>query len=154
MEKLNLPEYSFRFIKRKNQSFIFDPIRKKELVLTPEEWVRQNFVQYLIREKQYPASLTRLEMSFKVNKWVRRSDIVVFNSEGKPVVLVECKAPSIKIDQKVFDQIARYNMVLRSEILIVTNGVQHFCCRMDYRAATYHYLDQIPGYLELQGLQG
>jgi len=149
MEKLNLPEYRFRVIRRNNQSYIFDPIRKKELVLTPEEWVRQNFVQYLIHEKQYPATLTRLEMSFKVNKWVRRSDIVVFNTEGKPVVLVECKAPSIKIDQKVFDQIARYNMVLKSEILIVTNGIQHYCCSIDYRAETYHYLDQIPGYFEL-----
>jgi len=150
MEKLNLPEYNFRVVRRNNQSFIFDPLRKKELVLTPEEWVRQNFVQYLIQEKKYPASLMRLEMSFKVNKLLRRSDIVVFNQKGEPLLLVECKAPSVKIDQKVFDQIVRYNMVLRSVILIVSNGLKHYCCKIDYRAETYHYLEKIPDYPSLQ----
>lgn len=149
MDKLNLPEYRFRIYQRENRTCIFDPLRKKDLVLTPEEWVRQNFVQYLVREKKYPQSLTKLEMYFTVNKQPRRSDIVVFKRDGKPRLLVECKAPNVKVDQKVFDQIVRYNMALKADILIVTNGMQHFCCRMDYKENTYHFLKDIPDYLEL-----
>jgi len=152
MIKLNLPEYNFRMEAVESTTWIFDPIRKKKVVLTPEEWVRQNFLQYLIREKQVPESLVRVEMGLKLNKLTRRGDIVVFNRTGQPLLIVECKSPDVKLNQKVFDQVARYNLVLKVDYLIITNGLKHFCCRMDYPNHAYHFLESIPDYSKMTGV--
>ncbi len=146
MERLKLPEYSFRIKSRDGKNYIFDPLRKKDYVLTPEEWVRQNFIQYLINEKGFPAALIRVEMAFRLNKLVKRGDVVVFDRAANPLLIVECKASSVKISQASFDQVARYNMSLNVNFLIVTNGMQHYCCRMDFKNKTYEFLDEIPDF--------
>lgn len=149
MQQLNLPNYSLKLKKDGVRTLIFDPIRKKHLVLTPEEWVRQNFIQYLIQEKGYPASLIAVEMGIDVLNTKKRCDIVVYNNIGKPHLIVECKAPSIKIAQDTFDQIARYNMTLDTKLLIVTNGLQHYSCIIDNENKCYHFLKEIPSYNKL-----
>jgi hypothetical protein len=149
MHTLNLPKYSLKLKKEGNKHFIFDNIRKKYLVLTPEEWVRQNFVEYLIQEKGYPKSLIAIEMGIEVKGRQKRCDIVLYNNTGKPQIIVECKAPSIKISQDTFDQIARYNMTLETDLLIVTNGLNHFACVMNHEDQCYNFLKEIPHYSEL-----
>jgi hypothetical protein len=114
MQKLNLPNYKFRVKSNENKTLIFDNLRKKYMVLTPEEWVRQHFVQFLIQEKKYPVSLIALEKQLTINNRKKRTDILVFNKEGYPEIIVECKAPKIKITQATFDQIARYNLKLKA----------------------------------------
>ena len=146
MEKLNLPTYSFNIKFIEQRKYIFDFIRKKYVILTPEEWVRQNFLKYLVEEKKYPASLIAVEKEFKLNNLSKRSDAVIYNKQGNPYLIIECKAPEVKIGQKVFDQIARYNMVLNVELLVVTNGLQHFCCKLDAENDTYYFLKEIPDY--------
>ncbi|UCG29027.1 MAG: type I restriction enzyme HsdR N-terminal domain-containing protein [Bacteroidales bacterium] len=150
MEPLNLPTYSFNIKSTGGRNYIFDEIRKKYFLLTPEEWVRQNFVQYLASEKQYPKSLIGIEMHFRLNKLSKRSDIMVFDKRGEPKVIVECKSPNVKISQDTFDQIARYNMKFRVDYLMVTNGLQHYCCRMDYSGHSYKFLKEIPFYRDLE----
>lgn len=125
---------------------IFDNLRKKYLVLTPEEWVRQHFVHYLISEKKYPISLIAIEKQLTLNTRKKRTDILVFNQIGTPELIVECKAPSVKITQDTFDQIARYNLKLNANYLIVTNGLTHFYCKMDFKNKTYIFLRDIPAY--------
>ena len=146
MTNLNLPKYSFRIKNRENKLYIFDKIRKKDLLLTEEEWVRQNFVSYLHEDKKYPLSLIALEKQCKVNDLVKRTDILVFDKTGSPYIIVECKAPQIEISQDTFDQIARYNMKLNATYLIVTNGLQHYICQMDHIARQYQFLKEIPEY--------
>lgn len=146
MQKLNLPKYNFKLKNSENKVLIFDNLRKKYLVLTPEEWVRQHFVQYLIDEKRYPASLIALEKQLVINNRKKRTDILIFNKNGTPEIIVECKAPSIKITQDTFDQIARYNLKLNAHYLIVTNGLQHYYCKMDFENETYIFLKDIPSY--------
>jgi hypothetical protein len=146
MQALNLPKYSLKLKSEGLKTFIFDCIRKKYLVNTPEEWVRQNFIQYLIQEKGYPASLMAVEMGIDVLNTKKRCDIVLYNALGKPTIIVECKAPSIKIGQDTFDQIARYNLTLNTNYLIVTNGLQHYVCIMDHENKCYHFLEEIPAY--------
>lgn len=143
---LNLPPYPFKIKQVDDTTFIYDVIRKKYLVLTPEEWVRQHFVQYLIVEKKYPKTLIRLEGGLILNSLQKRTDIVVFNSKGEKILMVECKAPTIKITQKVFDQIARYNMVHKINLLTVTNGLQHYFCEIDFNTINYRFLDHLPEY--------
>ena len=116
------------------------------MVLTPEEWVRQHFVYFLIEEKKYPISLIALEKQFTFNNRKKRTDILVFNTAGNPEIIVECKAPSIKITQDTFDQIARYNLKLKATYLIVTNGLEHFYCKMDFENETYIFLKEVPYY--------
>jgi hypothetical protein len=149
MQDLNLPEYDFRIQRSEGQLSIFDPVRKKYVALTPEEWVRQNFVQFLIHEKNLPAGLVLLEKTLTYNKMKRRPDVVAHDRQGKPLLIVECKAPDVKITQQTFDQIARYNSVLKVPYLIVTNGIKHYCCRMDYSLGNYVFLNDIPGYEEM-----
>ena len=150
MEKLNLPYYDFK-IKANNQGLsIFDAIRKKYLVLTPEEWVRQNFVEYLSQELGYPKSLMSLELAMKYNRMDKRSDIVCHNSQGTPILLVECKRTTINITQKTFDQIARYNMVLKVPYLAVTNGNNHYFCRIDHDKKDYTFIQDIPRFDEIK----
>ncbi|SEE43611.1 type I restriction enzyme HsdR N-terminal domain-containing protein [Polaribacter dokdonensis] len=146
MQKLNLPKYNFKLKNSENKVLIFDNLRKKYLVLTPEEWVRQHFVQYLIDEKRYPASLIALEKQLVINNRKKRTDVLIFNKNGTPEIIVECKAPSIKITQDTFDQIARYNLKLNAHYLIVTNGLQHYYCKMDFENETYIFLKDIPSY--------
>nr|MBC7614052.1 type I restriction enzyme HsdR N-terminal domain-containing protein [Pseudopedobacter sp.] len=145
-EPLNLPPYPFKLTKKDDQLFIFDELRKKDLVLTPEEWVRQHFIQYLILHKKYPKSLIKVEGGLKLNKLQKRTDILVFSSRGKADVLIECKASSVKIDQKVFDQIARYNMIHKVNYLAVTNGQQHYYCKIDYESNSYFFISELPAY--------
>ena len=129
MIRIEYPKYDFRFKEEENKEFIFDDIRKQWLRLTPEEWVRQNFIRYLNEEKQYPLSLISVESSFSLYKLDKRSDILVHNRKGAPVAMVECKSTDVKINKEVFEQIVRYNLKYQLAFLIVTNGLQHFCCK-------------------------
>jgi hypothetical protein len=146
MQKLNLPTYNFKLKSNENKTLIFDIIRKKYMVLTPEEWVRQHFVAFLMEEKKYPTSLIAIEKQLIINNRKKRTDILIFNSEGKPDIIVECKAPKIKITQNTFDQIARYNLKLKANFLVVTNGLEHFYCKMDFENKSYIFLKEIPNY--------
>jgi hypothetical protein len=146
MQKLNLPTYPFKLKSNEKQTLIFDNLRKRYFVLTPEEWVRQHFVQFLIEEKKYPVSLIAIEKQLTINALKKRTDIVVFDKSGNPDIIVECKAPHIKIAQDTFDQIARYNLKLNAKYLIVTNGLDHFFCKMDFENENYIFLEEIPDY--------
>ncbi|HEX7367558.1 MAG TPA: type I restriction enzyme HsdR N-terminal domain-containing protein [Pelobium sp.] len=146
--ELNLPAYPFKLHQKDDVVFIFDELRKKDLVLTPEEWVRQHFVKYLMQQKKYPKTLIKLEGGLKLNKLQKRTDILVFNKSGSPQILVECKATSVKITQAVFDQVARYNMVHKVKYLVVSNGLQHYCCVIDYQQNLYHFVPELPQYVE------
>lgn len=146
MQPLNLPTYKFRIKSNENKLVIFDIIRKKYVVLTPEEWVRQHIVHYLIEEKKYPISLIAVEKKLTINKLTKRTDILVFNNKGLHEIIVECKAPKVKINQSSFDQIARYNLKLNANYLIVSNGLDHFFCSMDVKNECYVFLENIPIY--------
>lgn len=146
MQKLNFPEYSFRFKSSENKTLVFDEVRKKFVVLTPEEWVRIHTVQFLLNEKKYPKSLINVEKQLKLNDTIKRYDVVVFNNDGSVFLIVECKAPSIPITQLTFDQIARYNLTLGSQYLMVTNGLEHYFCQMDFENERYIFLKEIPNY--------
>ncbi|MGG7034506.1 MAG: type I restriction enzyme HsdR N-terminal domain-containing protein [Flavobacterium sp.] len=146
MKKLNFPSYSFRLKNSENKMAIFDEIRKKFIILTPEEWVRQHVVQYLLLDKKFPKLYINVEKLIKINGLTKRYDAVVFKPDGKIFLLVECKAPEITISQNTFDQIARYNMVLEADYLMVTNGLNHYFCKMDYEKETYHFLKTIPDF--------
>ena len=146
MQSLNLPNYTPKISHIKGKPFIYDIIRKKRVALTPEEWVRQHFVNYLIVEKKYPKERIANEVSISLNGMSRRCDTVVYNQFLEPVMIVEYKAPSVPITQDVFEQITRYNICLRAGILIVTNGLVHYCCLIDYEAATCSYLKEVPEY--------
>ncbi len=142
--KLNFPTYTFRFKSNENKRMVFDPIRKKFVVLTPEEWVRQHVLQYLIQQKGYSPSLINVEKQLLLNGTKKRYDVVVFNPNGSIFLIVECKAPSIGITQDTFDQIARYNLVTQAQYLMVSNGLEHYFCQMDYQAEQYIFLKQLP----------
>jgi len=146
MQKLNFPQYSFRFKNNQNKIAVFDDLRKKFVILTPEEWVRQHCVKFLQIEKNYPLSLINVEKQLKIGKLTKRYDIVVFESEGNIQLIVECKAPKVKITQETFDQIARYNLTLQANFLMVTNGMEHYFCKMDYENENYIFLKDIPEY--------
>lgn len=152
MQNLNLPKYDFRIKKKEKKYYIFDEIRKKYIFLTPEEWVRQHFLQFLIQEKKYPKSLIAVEKEIKVNSLSlgkkKRFDILVFNNKGEHEIIVECKSTKIKINQITFDQIARYNLQLKANYLIVTNGLEHFYCKMDFEKKGYVFLEEIPEYIK------
>ena len=149
---LNLPEYPLKVKKNGSRLSVFDRLRKRYVALTPEEWVRQHFVEFLIEVKQFPAALMANEVSLTQNGIKRRCDTLVADREGKSLVIVEYKAPEIEITQQVFDQIVRYNMVFRARYLMVSNGMAHYCCQIDYENNTYSFLSEIPCYDELQGI--
>ena len=136
MNKLNFPSFQFKIKKDNNNNIIFDEIRKKWFILTPEEWVRQNFIKFLLY-KNYPESLINCEKSFYINNVLKRYDIVVFNNNGGINVLVECKSPKIKIIKEHFDQVMRYNIKLNSEIIVVTNGLTHFYFNLNKKTKKY-----------------
>jgi len=144
MQNLNFPSYNFRFKNCENKVSIFDDIRKKFIILTPEEWVRQHIVQFLLQEKKYPKSYINVEKLIKVNDLNKRYDIVVFKPNGELFLLIECKSPDVKITQETFDQIARYNLKLNAQFLMVTNGLNHYFCQMDFEKETYIFLEELP----------
>ena len=144
MHQLNFPKYQFRFKSSENKTLIFDEIREKFIILTPEEWVRQHVVQFLISEKKYPKSLINVEKQLKVKDTIKRYDVVVYNRDGSIFLIVECKAPSIPITQQTFDQIARYNLVANATYLMVANGLEHYYCQMDYENEKYIFLRDLP----------
>jgi hypothetical protein len=141
---IKFSKYHFRIKKEGEQQFIFDIIRRKFVTLTPEEWVRQHWIHYLIEEANYPRSLIAVEMKIIVNELSKRCDIVVYNRDGKPFLIVECKSPDVMVSQKVFEQIARYNLTLQVKYLIVSNGKQHFGCEIDFEMRSYEFIEQLP----------
>lgn len=146
MQKLNLPPYNANIKSDNGRNLIFDILRGKYVALTPEEWVRQNFIQYLINYKNYSRSLMNNEISLKLNGTSKRCDTVVFSNTAIPKMIIEYKAPEIKITQKAFNQITRYNMVLKVDYLVVSNGLNHYCCKMDYENQSYVFLEDIPDF--------
>ena len=146
MIKLNFPVYSFRFKNSENKVAIFDEIRKKFILLTPEEWVRQHTVQFLLQDKKFPKSYINVEKLIKINDLSKRYDVVVFQPNGDIFLLIECKAPEVPISQNTFDQIARYNLVLKAKYLMVTNGLNHYFCQMDFENEKYLFLNELPSY--------
>ena len=149
MTPLNLPQAELKIIEKDGKQLIFDVLRKKYVVLTPEEWVRQNFIHYLLEHKNYPKGLLANEIQLDLNGTKKRCDSVLFNKNLKAILIIEYKAPNIEITQKVFDQITRYNMVLKVDYLIISNGLDHYCCKIDYKKKNYTFLSDIPSYEEL-----
>ena len=146
---MNLPEYEAKITKRGDKLYIMDIIRHKYVALTPEEWVRQHFVNYLITDKGFPKELIANEVLIKLNDMPRRCDTVVYDKHLNPIIIIGYKAMTVGITEKVFDQIVRYNMVLNVEYLIVSNGIKHYCCKMDSANQQYSYLSDIPHYSEI-----
>ncbi len=148
MFKLNLPDFNLTIRKEDGKVWIFDMIRKKYIVLTPEEWVRQHFIHYLIHERKYPKSLFRIEGSLTYNKLQKRSDIVVHDRDGKPWMLVECKAPNVKLTQKAFNQVAVYNMSIGARFVAVTNGMVQYCFEASVSGSEPKHLTKFPEFPE------
>ena len=146
MQRLNFPETEFRFKSSENNTRIFDIIRKKFVILSPEEWVRQHALHWLINKKNYPNSLINVEKQLIINGMRKRYDIVVYKSDGSIALLIECKSPGIPITQEVFDQIARYNLQAKADYLMVTNGLEHYYCQIDVEEEKYTFLNQIPDF--------
>lgn len=144
MHQLNLPDYPVQSKIEGGQSWIFDRFRKKYVVLTPEEWVRQHFLNYLVSELGYPKSLVKVESGLKVNKMDKRTDIIVYNREARPFLLVECKSSQVALTDKVFNQLSIYNKAIKARYLVITNGLKHYCCCMDYRSNSYTFQSQLP----------
>jgi hypothetical protein len=149
MLNLNLPSFDINVKKTGEKLTVFDKLRRRFVALTPEEWVRQHFVNFLITAKGYPPSLIANEIQINLNNQKRRCDSVIYDRNLTPLMIVEYKAPEVAITQNVFDQIVRYNIVLRVGYLIVSNGLNHYCCRMDYENQTFEYLPDIPAYNDL-----
>ena len=147
--QLNLPTYECRLREQNGRQQIFDVLRRRYVALTPEEWVRQHFVHYLIEHKGYPKGLLANEVELRVGEKHLRCDTVLYDKALHPKIIVEYKAPDIAITQKVFNQITVYNMLLHVDYLIVSNGMQHYCCQMDYEQNRYMFLSDIPNYDQL-----
>ncbi len=146
MQPLNFPQYSFRIKSSENKTWVFDRVRRKHVLLQPEEWVRQHVLHFLIETKKYPESLINVEKQLSIKNLKKRYDIVVYQRDGNINILVECKAPSVKLTQEAFDQIARYNMQLRANYLMLSNGLNHYYCKMDYDKEKYIFLKEIPDF--------
>jgi hypothetical protein len=149
LKELNLPQYSFRIMGKEGNQMILDPLRRRYVKLTPEEWVRQNFVQYLIDRGKYPAGLIGIEIMFGFNKMKKRVDILVHDRSGKPVMIVECKSYDILLEDEVFDQIAVYNMKYNVPYIVVTNGIKHYAGKYRLNEPRPDYLLYIPLYEDL-----
>lgn len=149
--QLNLPVYEVKIRESgTKEKEIFDTFRKKYVRLTPEEWVRQHFLHFLCNGMHYPASLISVEKSLEINGMPRRFDAIVYKKDGTPILLIEFKAPEVKLSQAVFDQVAAYNLAVRADYLIISNGLSHYCCKMDYEKHRYHFLRNIPDFADLQ----
>lgn len=149
MLALNLPEYPIKVKEEAGKKVVFDEIRRQYVALTPEEWVRQHFVHFLIEHKGYSKSLMGNEVMVNLNNQKKRCDTVVYNNRLEPLMIIEYKAPDVKITQAVFNQISKYNMVLRVKYLIVSNGLQHFCCELNYETLNYQFIKEIPLFSKL-----
>ena len=146
MLALNLPPFLAKIELRGEKKVIFDILRKKYVVLTPEEWVRQSFIHFLIEHKGYPQALMGNEVLLNLNGMHKRCDTVLYNRDLSARMILEYKAPHVEITQKVFSQISNYNLVLRVDYLVVSNGLKHYCCKMNYNEQNYTFLHEIPGY--------
>lgn len=149
MDNLNFPSYAYRVRNHGQSKQIFDSIRKKYVVLTPEEWVRQHLISFLVNEKKFPPALLAVEMPLMLNKLRKRADVVAYSRNGNPLVLIECKAPAVPVSQASFDQAARYCLATGIKLIIITNGIDHFCAEIDNLNQAYHFLKDIPGYPEI-----
>lgn len=149
MHSLNLPAYAFKLEKRGNKPFIFDSFRKQWVVLTPEEWVRQHFLVWLAEQWGYPRGLMAVEAPLKYNSLSMRADAVVYARTGQAMMIIECKAPHVPITQQTFEQAARYNYNFNTRYLMLTNGMEHYCCMIDLQAKKLRFLENIPRYEEL-----
>ena len=141
-QDLNLPAYNARIEKNGDEHRIFDSIRRKYILLTPEEWVRQHFINFMVIEKKYPAALMAVETGHKYNTLQNRSDILVYNKYGQPWMLVECKAPAVNLTEEVLHQALRYNLVLNVQYIVITNGLQHYCMKQNDRS--FVFVDDLP----------
>lgn len=149
MIRLNLPSFKIKLSGTIQKPMIYDILRRKHVALTPEEWVRQHFIHYMIECKSYPASLMANEVCLKYGSKSLRADTVLYNRSLKPIMIMEYKAPDIAITRNVFDQISAYNLLLRVDYLIMSNGMQHYCCKMDYDRRSYTFLTDIPDYPDI-----
>ncbi len=149
MNNLNLPEYSFKTKNINGKSYIFDKIRKRFVALTPEEWVRQNIIEFLTIDKKYPIGRFGNEIKININGMTKRCDSVFYDEKATPILIIEYKAPNVQITQKVFDQIATYNMQLQVRYILISNGIEHFFCEIDYEQHQYIFLKEIPSFEEL-----
>lgn len=154
MLELNIPKTTLKVITEGEKAQVFDVLRRKYVALTPEEWVRQQFVHYLMRYKGYPAECIGNEISLTLNGTKKRCDTVIYDSEAQPMMIIEYKAPNIGISQRVFEQISRYNIKLKVQWLIVSNGMQHYCCRIDYKNGSYRFVNDIPEYTSCPAVDG
>lgn len=149
MESLNLPTYLFRLKEDKGKKYIFDEIRRRFVLLTPEEWVRQHVVHFLVTLKNFPQSLISIEKGFSHNRRKQRFDLLVYDRKGIPLMLVECKAPAVEINQLAFDQAGRYNNKYKASFLLITNGIKHYCCQIHSTNRQYRFLQDIPDFGEM-----
>ena len=149
MFRLNLPQYEINITEKDGKRLIFDFLRRKYVALTPEEWVRQHFTHYLVEHKGYPKGLLGNEIELHIGDKKLRCDTLLYNKETQPRMIIEYKAPTIPIQQKTFDQIAAYNLLLKVDYLVISNGLEHYCCQMDYEEGKYHFLPDIPDYEKL-----
>lgn len=147
--QLNFPEYPIVTKRVGSKNYLLGFVRKKYFLWTPEEWVRQHVLQFLVKDRAYPKSFLAVEKALRVNTLLRRTDVVAYNKNGAPILIVECKAPNIKITQQVFDQIAAYNISLKVEYLFITNGLEHYCCKIDYETKNYTFIEDLPNFDEI-----
>lgn len=152
MFSLNLPDFQVKIAVTDDKKMVFDPLRRKYVALTPEEWVRQHFVHFLIQHKGYPSGLLANEVQLTLNGTRKRCDTVLYDRTRTPRMIIEYKAPTVPITRQVFDQITRYNIVLKVDYLIVSNGLEHYCCKVDYERFCCNFLKEIPDYAMLQTL--
>ena len=146
MPPLNLPKTELKIVNRGGKTQVFDVLRRKYVALTPEEWVRQHFVHFLMHSNGYPAECIGNEVSIALGPVSKRCDTIIYGHEAQPVMIVEYKAPSVDITQRVFEQICRYNISLHVRWLVVSNGLQHYCCEIDYEKGTYRFVEEVPPY--------
>jgi type I site-specific restriction endonuclease len=149
MLQLNLPQYSFRIKKQNDKLVIFDSQRKRYVALTPEEWVRQNFIRFLIEEKGYPAAYLAIEKQLNMNGMKKRCDAILYNEHAQPFLIIELKAPNVAISQATFDQVAVYNAKLKVDFFIISNGIEHFCCKVNLETARYEFFPEIPDFNQI-----
>ncbi len=150
MDKLNLPEADLRITRNEEISFVYDIVRRKNIQLNPEEWVRQHFLHYLINHLEYPVKLIKVESAHHTTLKKRRTDIITYDNSGNPALLIECKEPGVKIDRSVLNQVIRYNSVIRSRYIVVTNGTKHYCAQFHPENENYSQIDTIPSYREIK----
>ena len=146
MFRLNLPPYPIKIQEKGEKRQIFDFLRRKWVALTPEEWVRQHFTHFLVEHKNYPQALLANEVELRIGEKHLRCDTLLYNKELRPRMIIEYKAPTIQIQQKTFAQISVYNLLLKVDYLVVSNGLRHYCCKMDYERQSYQFLEDIPDY--------